>query len=200
MNSGPIPHHVLIHQFSDVNHPEQKIKYHKSKGELQLIVRGLYLNKDQQYSKFNIANILYGPSYVTGLTLLSWMGWISERITTVQSATIKRGKTIDTFLGRFEYFHLDKEIFHLGIERYSFGEGMSCVLATPTKALYDHIIMTSHLEFTGKDDLRYYLEDELRMDTELLSKLDIDLLDILINKGKKRRQLRILKNLVKAFL
>lgn len=194
--SGPIPHYVLSQQLSDVKYPEQKIKYLKSKGEISSLIRGFFLYKESKYSKFHVANILYGPSYVTGITVLSWLGWISERVVTIHSATIKRGKTIDTLIGRFDYFHLDKDVFHFGIQHYDFGTGMSCIMATPTKALYDHFLMTPHLYFSGKVALLRYLEDELRMDIDLLKTLDLQLLEELMKAGKKKRQMAILYNLI----
>lgn len=194
--SGPIPHYVLSHQLNDVKYPEQKIKYLKSKGEISSLIRGFYLHKESKYSKFQIANILYGPSYVTGLTVLSWLGWISERVVTIHSASVKRGKTIDTHIGRFDYFHLDKDVFHFGIQHYDFGIGMNCLMATPTKALYDHFLMTHHLYFSGKSALQRYLEDELRMDMDLLKILDLQLLEELMKAGKKKRQMAILYNLI----
>ena len=198
--SGPIPHYVLASQLGDVKHPEQKIKYLKSKGEISSLIRGLYLQKNSKYSKFQIANVLYGPSYVTGITVLSWLGWISERAVTIHSATIKRGKSVDTPVGRFEYFHLNTEVFHFGIQHYNFGPGMSCIMASPTKALYDHILMTPNLQFSGKLDLLTYLEDDLRMDTDLIKEIDIKLLEQLMDFGEKKRQITILYNLVKTYL
>jgi hypothetical protein len=198
--SGPLPHFVLAQQLSEVKYPEQKIKYLKSKGEISSIIRGLYLQKNSKYSKFQIANILYGPSYVTGITALSWLGWISERVVTIHSATIKRGKSIDTSIGRFDYFHLKSDVFHFGIQHYNFGPGMSCIMASPTKALYDHILMTPNLHFSGKSDLLEYLEDDLRMDTDLIKELDLKLLEQLMTFGEKKRQITILHHLVKTYL
>lgn len=198
--SGPLPHYVLASQIGDVKHPEQKIKYLKSKGEISSLIRGLYLQKNSKYSKFQIANVLYGPSYVTGITVLSWLGWISERAVTIHSATIKRGKSVDTPVGRFEYFHLNTDVFHFGIQHYNFGPEMSCIMASPTKALYDHILMTPNLQFSGKLDLLTYLEDDLRMDTDLIKELDIKLLEQLMDFGEKKRQITILYNLVKTHI
>lgn len=194
--SGPLPHYVLIQNLSDVKHPEQKIKYLKSRGEISSLFRGLYLKKNSKYSKFQIANILYGPSYVTGITVLSWLGWISDKAVTVHSATIKRGKIIDTHIGRFNYFHLDPKTFHFGIQHYNFGVGMGCIMATPTKALYDHIMMTPNLYFSGKKDLLTYFEDDLRLDIDLIKKLDLKLLEELMKFGEKKRQMTLLYNLI----
>lgn len=199
MISGPIPHYVLSNQLNDIKFPEQKIKYLKSKGKIKSLVRGWYLYKENKYSGFQIANVLYGPSYVTGITVLSWLGWIEERVVTIHSATVKRGRTIDTPIGRFNYFHQSSEIFAFGIQHYDFGPGMGCVIATPTKALFDHFFMTPHLHFTGKSDLLKYLEDELRLDIELLQNIDLKLLKKLIERGKKKRQTNILYNLAKEF-
>jgi hypothetical protein len=197
MVSGPIPHFVLQHQLSDVKHPEQKIKYLKSKSEYKSLVRGLYLPKNSKYSKFQIANILYGPSYVTGVTALSWLGWISDRTVTIHSATTKRGKVIDTDLGRFSYFHNIRDVFHIGLQYFTFGPGMSFIIATPTKALYDHIIMTPNLQFSGKKDLMDYLENDLRLEIDFLKDMNLKILKELVDFGHKKRQINILYNLVK---
>lgn len=195
--SGIFPHYVLAQDLNSVKHPEQKIKYLKSKGDVISLMRGWYLQKNTRYSKFHLANLLYGPSYVTGISVLSWQGWISERVYTIHSATIKRGKTLDTPVGRFEYFHMNNEIFHYGIQNYNFGPGMNSIIATPTKAIFDHFIMTPHLQFSGKGDLLLYLENELRMDTNYLKDIDTNLLEKLMLHGQKKRQISLLYNLAK---
>jgi hypothetical protein len=200
--TNPLSHDVLLDMYSDVNHPEQKIKYMKRKGELVSIMKGWYLlNKNtESYSKFHVANLLYGPSYVSGLSALSHLGWIAEKSVSVQSMVFKRGKVLDTSIGRFTYSHLPKEIFSYGIMRYEADVNTVYLIANPTKALYDHILLTPNLIFTGKEDLMTYLENDLRFDTERLKELDKKLLQKLYLYGQKGRQIKILIGLLNTEL
>ncbi len=194
---NPIPHNVLINLYSSVRHPEQKIKYLKSKGELTSLIRGWYLNTRSSYSVFHIANHLYGPSYVTGLSVLSYFGWIADKSTTIQSCVIKRGKVITTKVGYFNYCSIPSDVFHLGLMRFEVEKNVNCIIANPTKALYDHLTNTPYLSFSGKNDLLTYLDDDLRFDTDRLHQLDLLLLESLSIIGDKKRQIKILYNLVK---
>jgi hypothetical protein len=194
---NPIPHHVLIDLYSSVSHPEQKIKYLKSRGVLTSLIRGWYLNTGSSYSLFHIANHLYGPSYATGLSVLSYFGWIADKSTTIQSCVIKRGKEIKTEVGYFNYSSIPRELFHLGIMQFEVEKNIFCIVATPTKALYDHLVNTPYLSFSGKNDLLTYLEDDLRFDMDRLDQLDLLLLERLCTIGDKKRQVKILYNLIK---
>jgi hypothetical protein len=195
---NPISHSMLVHLLNDVGHPEQKIKYLKSKGKLSHLIKGWYLYNEQinGYSTFHIANLLYGPSYVTGLSVLSYLGWIADSAFGVQSIVFKRGKEIHTSIANFYYESCPRDVFSIGIMNYTISENTNCLMASPTKALYDHIQMTSHLYFSGKKDLLNYMEDDMRFDTDRLAELDKPMLEKLMNIGSKRRQIKILYNLL----
>ncbi len=196
---NPVNHGFLMDYFSELGHPEQKIKYLKSKGELQSIIKGWYLfnSIDRNYSKLHIANLLYGPSYVSGVSVLSYLGLIADRADSVQSMVFKRGKTLETKLGAYYYNHIPKEIFYTGILNFEISDKITCLMANATKALYDHILITPGLEFSGKDDMLNYLEEDLRFDIERLGQLDTNLLEVLLLNGRKKRQTNILLQLVK---
>jgi predicted transcriptional regulator of viral defense system len=198
--TNPIPHSTLLNTLDDVRRPEQKIKYLTKKGQLTPIMKGWYLQNvgDLTYSRFHIANVLYGPSYVTSITALSYLGWIADRAVTVDSVVFKRSKELKTSLGLFRYHHLPKDIFHLGITSLQESDKINCLMASPTKALYDYILLTPHLTFTGKSDLLTFLEEDLRFDLERMHDLDLVLLGKLVDLGHKERQVRILINLIKS--
>jgi hypothetical protein len=195
---NPISHSVLVHLLNDVGHPEQKIKYLKSKGILHSLIKGWYIYNEQMngYSTFHIANLLYGPSYVTGLSVLSYLGWIADTAFGVQSMVFKRGKEINTTVANFDYRSCTREVFSIGIMNYTLAENTTCLMASPTKAMYDHIQMTTHLYFSGKNDLINYLEEDLRFDMDRLAELDKPLLEKLMSIGSKKRQIKILYNLL----
>lgn len=197
---NPIPYNTLLNALDDVSRPEQKIKYLTLKGHLTQIMKGWYLQNtgDSTYSRFHIANVLYGPSYVTGLTALSYLGWIADRAVTVDSVVFKRSKGLNTSLGLFRYHHLPRDVFHYGITSLQESEKINCLMASPTKALYDYFLLTPYLTFTGKNDMLSFLEEDLRFDTERMHELDLGLLEKLCLLGHKERQIKILINLMKS--
>lgn len=197
--NNPFQHFVLLSKFGDVSHPEQKIKYLSAQGKISQIQRGWYIDNSlsSSYSKFHIANLLYGPSYVSGLSALSYLGWIADKTYTVQSIVFKRGKILDTEIGRFQYSKIKREAFSLGLTRVKMSENTYCLMANPTKALYDYLIFTPNLHFTGKDDLFEFLEVNLRFDVDRLDDLDLDLVLNLSKLGIKERQTNILYQLLK---
>ena len=196
---GPISHSTLMSALSSYRHPEQTIKFLKSNGKLKSIYRGWYyipLNLND-FSRFHFANVLYGPSYVSATSALSFYGLIPEKVFTTESITFKRGKKLNSKVGRFEYYFESELTFHLGIKIHQFTERISFLIATPTKALYDYFIIANNLEFSGQQDLLDFLETDLRFDTDALKSFDIRLLEELALTKYKRRTILILINLIK---
>lgn len=63
---------------------------------------------------------------------------IGEAVYTKQSMTLKHSKDFDTELGRFEYTHISKKAFPVGLTSIKKDE-YAFVMATPEKALCDLI-------------------------------------------------------------
>ena len=87
---------VLERQLSKYKRVSDKISEMIKTGELIPMMRGKYISgqayKAGKVSRFQIANTLYGPSYVSGFTALYYYGWIPERVISVESATTLRSK------------------------------------------------------------------------------------------------------------
>ena len=195
---NPVPYHVLETYFSEVGHPDRKIKYLRKTGRIHPIMKGWYLldpNPDN-YSPYLLANLLYGPSYVSGLTALSYYGLIEDATVQYQSMVFKRGKFLTTSVGTFSYHHIPAAIFSLGVSQIQYTQEIRFLMAEPTKALYDHLLITQDLKITGKKELLTYLEYDLRFDVENLSALNTKLLTHLSKYGRKKRLTGILLNLV----
>jgi hypothetical protein len=144
------------------------------------------------------ANQFYGPSYISMLTALSYLGWIADRTFSYESICINRGKEINNKLGRFIYYQQDANTYSLGVSTLQLSSKLNIQFATPTKALYDYLQHASNITFSGKKDLLSFLEDDLRFDTERLHELDIDLLKQLLELGGKKRQINLLIKLIET--
>jgi predicted transcriptional regulator of viral defense system len=106
------------------------------------VKKGIYLRTDSPvpYSKELLANLMYGPSYVSLEYALQFHGLIPEAVKTVTSVTTGRRKSFTTPVGRFEYEHLAPRYFSLGIDIVNLEEGgRAFFIASPEKALFDTI-------------------------------------------------------------
>ena len=76
-------------------------------GEILHIRRGLYC-LSAKYNRYGIsrnviANLVYGPSYISMETALSIHGWIPEAVHSVMSVSSGRTKAFETPVGYFDY-------------------------------------------------------------------------------------------------
>src|SRR3989338_8200638 len=86
--------HQLIRESPDTRYG--LVKRAIAKGELIHLRRGLYgfAKKYQRRGTnlFELAQMMYGPSYISFESALSYHGWIPEAVYTVTSAAMKRSK------------------------------------------------------------------------------------------------------------
>lgn len=117
------------------------VKYALKKGHLFKIKRGLYLinpsYQKQNYDPFEIAQIIYGPSYISLESALSFHGWIPETVYTTTSVAIRRSKEFRTPIGYFNFSHTPTQYFYNEVSRIE--SGSVFFIAEPWKALADCI-------------------------------------------------------------
>ena len=131
-----------------------------------------------------IANVLYGPSCVSFEYALTHYGLISERAQVVTSLAIGDSKTFHTPIGTFEYRAIDREKFQVGIRYRYLEQSGGFFIASKEKALADLVYRTTGIR--TKEQLRYYLFEEMRVDEEMFYRLDQQLLRQLADAYKKR--------------
>ncbi len=110
-------------------------------GNLTRLRRGLYLigKKDSPLlNSYEIAQQLYGPSYISFESALSYHGWIPEAVYTTTSASAKRSLLVQTTIGMFSYEHTPRDQFFMGVERKEIQDSVYLV-AHPWKALADYM-------------------------------------------------------------
>lgn len=143
------------------------------------IKKGLYvfgsLFSRHSYSLETLANIMYGPSYVSLEWALQTYGMIPERVEEITSVTIKRTQTFTTPIGRFSYAYRPLLAYPMGIIRQQVSEFQSYLIATREKALVDLLIVRRG-RVTKMSELEEILFDDLRIEEEDLQKVDLTLL------------------------
>lgn len=173
-----IDYQMLLDLFKDYVRPRDKISDLVRKGILIRVKKGLYLLGDDYrrhpYSKELLANLMYGPSYVSLQYALHYYGIIPERVETVTSVTIGRSKRYTTPLGLFTYRQIPIAAFSRGMTRKTLEGDRAFLLATPEKALCDTIIDDQGVSLRSFKSLRRYLFEDLRLEPEVLTGLQAE--------------------------
>ena len=143
-------------------------------GYLVGVVRGIYVTapelRKRPVSPEILANLIFGPSYVSFECVLARAGLIPERVTMITSATPKRNRDFDTALGRFSYRHLPMAAYSFGWTRRELPDGAGWLEALPEKALIDWLYRTGSLRSAKALEARLF--EDLRLDPQLFRDLD----------------------------
>jgi len=157
--------------------PRDKIRRLLASGDIVRIRKGLYTFAEpyrrEPISREWLANLLYGPSYISLDYALSYHGLIPERVETVTSVTTGRSRQFDTPLGRFSYRLLPEKRYATGAILVE-AETCSFLIASAEKALADKVWTDKRFRGTTPAQGKSYLEEDLRIDPSLLAALDID--------------------------
>ncbi len=190
----------MMDLLKEYKRPNDKINELVKKGELTTVKKGLYVAGPQinitKPEPFLIANHLWGPSYVSLEAALSYWGLIPERVYEISSMTTKTSKSYKTPLGRFRYFHAPIPYYSFGIKRVELTSRQVALIASPEKALCDKIIATSDILLRSSRQVREYIIDDLRIDEEMLRKLDLGAISTWIKDAPKKGSLSMLVNTI----
>jgi predicted transcriptional regulator of viral defense system len=165
-------------------------------GEILHVRRGLYcLAPKYQKKKINLyalAQHIYGPSYISLESALSWHGWIPEAVYTLTSASSGKAKEFKNPLGAFSYNRVPQKVFYSGVERLTDDAGDVFLMASPIKALADYV-------YVHKKDWAGFkpAAESLRIEPEEFESVTTDDLDALIENYTSRRVGKFLKGLRK---
>ncbi len=185
-------HHILD---NTADSRQAIIKRAIQKGYLIPIRRDLYLIKNAKralLNSFEIATIIYGPSYVSFESALSYHGWIPEAVRTTTCASVKRTKEFETPVGIFSYEHIPIEAFSFGIEQHQ-QDAFTLFIASPVKALGD-IVYARKRTWESMSDL----SEDLRIEMDNFQSLDRKLLIELIENYPSPRVKKALNLILKG--
>jgi hypothetical protein len=172
------------------------VKRATASGEIRRIYRGLYSLADRfmraRIDPLELAQRIYGPSYVSLETALSHHGWIPEAVHAITSVALGRTRSFATPLGLFTFTRVPQRTFLSGVRRVSMERGGAFLLATPLKALAD-------LVYAQRRDWHSVapVVDSLRVEEESLAELTAELFDEVMSAYKPGRASRFLAGLRK---
>lgn len=202
IRNTPVDYATLVSLLRDYRFPKDKIAAMEKQQQLIRIKKGLFVVAQQEgtspISRELIANHLYGPSYVSLESALSYHNLIPERVYRVRSVTMKRFKMYDTPLGVFEYRTVSPEYFSIGIQQQVTQDNTAFLIASPEKALCDLIALSSGLRLQSSKAVKIYLEENLRIDLFENRSWNTEIISQCMEVGKKKialsQLLKLLKN------
>jgi predicted transcriptional regulator of viral defense system len=164
-----------LSQYSGVR---QKIHQLLRMGAIIRVKKGIYVfGREYNYApvcKEVLANLIYGPSYISLEYALAFHQLIPEHVDTITSVTPKKDKNFDTPLGYFTYRYLSMEKYSVGIEQVWIDSTHPILMATVEKALCDYLLLKKVPSLKGYTEAKNFLENDLRIDQEQWGKFNLD--------------------------
>jgi len=196
----PLESTVLKDLVGNYKFPRNKISALEKRGEIIRLKRGLYVVSEKKSRKplslELLANHLYGPSYISLESSLSYYGMIPERVFAIRSMTFKRAKNFETSLGNFDYTSVPLDYFSIGLQQEIVENQYAFLIATPTKTVCDMIVATPNLRLQSVRALQTYLFEDLRIELDIVRNFDKKIVEQCIEVGKKKGELELLLRLL----
>ena len=190
INRDVFDYQQLTDCLASLRKPRDKIRRLLAKGDIIRIKKGLYVFGEVfrrgPLCRELLANLIYGPSYISLDYALSHYGLIPERVETVTSVTTGRSRKFDTPFGMFSYRHLSTTRYAPGVFLEQSGED-SYLIASPEKALADKIWVDKRIGGAQWIDYGSYLFQDLRLDRDCLITLDTNRLTDIANAYGSRK-------------
>lgn len=125
--------------------------------------------------KESLANLIYGPSYISLEYALRFHNLIPERVEQITSMTPLRNCTVKTPVGVFEYAHLHLSKMAVGVTQRIIDKDHQILIATPEKALADRLAF--HPNLISSSDVREFVCDGLRIEEFAIRTFRLPLLE-----------------------
>lgn len=168
----------LMDCLASYKQPRDKLTALLKAKELIRVKKGLYIfGKDNRVRPFSLevlANLIYGPSYISFEYALSYFGMIPEKVCRITSACPKRIKHLITPVGEFVYYYLNPRVFSVGMTWESIDDYTHFFIATREKALADYV--SRQKIFLNTDEIFIYLIESMRIDVDDINTLRLSLM------------------------
>ncbi len=180
--------------------PRDKITGLLRRGVIVRVKKGIYVFGQRYarrpFSREVLANMIYGPSYVSLEYALHYHGLIPERVEAVTSVTVGRNRRFTTPVGLFLYRTAPLKAYQVGIDQAE-ADGRTFLIAIPEKALCDKIYNDRGTGIRSQTEMREYLFASLRIDPESLKRLDADVVADVGGRYRSRK-IRLLDGLIRS--
>jgi len=172
---------TLTEALKGLSSPRDKITDMLRQETIVRIKKGLYVfgarYRRHPYSKELLANLVYGPSYVSLDYALAYYGIIPERVEALTSVTSIRSRRFSTPAGLFIYRQIPPRAYEIGMVRVEADHDQAFLIASPEKALADKIVSVRGARIASVMQMNRLLEEDLRIDVAALRPLSAQRID-----------------------
>lgn len=191
---------ALISGLGELAYPRDAVTGLLRKGAIIRVKKGLYVfgenHRRRPYSRELLANMAYGPSYISLEYALQHHGLIPERVEAVTSVTTGGSKRFHTPAGLYTYHKIPVEAFRAGFRREEGPGDIAYLVAIPEKALADKVQADRGAAISTHQDMADYLTGSLRIEESVLREMNPDFLE---DYGRRygSRRLRLLSQWIR---
>lgn len=200
IHSEIFDYQTLTDALGDYSSPRDRITFLLRQGIIIRVKKGLYVFGDayrrHPYSKELLANLVYGPSYVSLDRALAYYGLIPERVEALTSVTPNRQRRFATPVGLFTYRRIPARAYETGMVRVEEAQGQAFLIASPEKALADKVVSARGAEIATMKELGRFLDEDLRLDLGAARDLSAEMIDDHARRYRSRR-LRLLASVLR---
>lgn len=169
----PFDYQLAMDRLRGFRAPRDKLGALCRRGDVVRVKKGLYIpgwrrGQEMPVDPLVLSGLVYGPSYVSLETALSWYGLIPERVEEITCMGLKKAKLFQTPAGRFSYHPVNERVFSFGV-RLESTKGGTFFLAEPEKALCDRIALVS--ELAAVREVAAVIYEDLRIEEEAIRSL-----------------------------
>ncbi|MDD8025446.1 MAG: hypothetical protein PHI34_02950 [Acidobacteriota bacterium] len=186
---------VLIDALKGLAYPRNKINDLLRQGIIIRIKKGLYVFGDkhrrQPYSKELLANLVYGPSYVSLDYALAYYGIIPEKVESLTSVTPNRPHRFSTPMGLFVYRRIPARAYETGMVRVEGERSQAFLIASPEKALADKIVSVRGASIASIGEMGRFLEEDLRIDAAAIRSFSPEVIEEFAGRYRSLRLRRL---------
>lgn len=191
---------TLTEAMKGLSFPRDKITDMLRQGAIIRIKKGLYVfgtgYQRYPYSKELLANLIYGPSYVSLDYALAYHGLIPERVEALTSVTVSKSRRFSTPVGLFIYRQIPVRAYEAGMVRAEADHVQAFLIASPEKALADKIVSVRGGRIASIAEMSRFLETDLRVDASAFRPLSAEKIDDFASRYRSLK-LRHLSGLVR---
>lgn len=202
VNHEVFDYQTLLTVLSGYARPRDKITEMLRRQEIVRVKKGLYLFGERfrrgPYSRELLANLIYGPSYISLEYALHYYGLIPERVETVTSVAYGRARRFETPVGLFTYQSAPLRGFQRGVQRIELEDELAFLIAVPEKALAEKVRAERGVGIMTQHEMKTYIFENLRIDPSVLVTLQIDQLQDIAQRYRSRR-IHLLSQCVQRF-
>lgn len=186
---------VLLDALKDLAYPRNRINDLLRQGIIIRIKKGLYVfgNKYRRhpYSKELLANLVYGPSYVSLDYALAYYGLIPEGVEALTSVTPNRPRRFSTPVGLFIYRQIPARAYEEGMVRVEGEHNQAFLIASPEKALADKLVSVRGAPIASIGEMGRFLEEDLRIDSGAIRSFSVERIEEFAGRYRSLRLRRL---------